>query len=118
MTRVMRNLILLFISVCRLHSTLMTPSASQWPNPLLSTASGGRSEMSTRPGTGSATSSCRHVCGAVCALAAGTLLPVLGFHGTVLVFLAVLVASAVLMICSRSIRSIPKAAQWEHTMLQ
>ena len=53
-----------------------------------------------------------------CSAVAGTLLPVLGFHGTVLVFLAVLVASAVLMICSRSIRSIPKAAQWEHTMLR
>ena len=52
MTRAMRNLILLFISVCRLHSTPMTPSASQWPNPLLSTASGGRSEMGTRPGIG------------------------------------------------------------------
>ena len=39
-------------------------------------------------------------------------------NSAVLVFLAVLVASAVLVICSRSIRSIPKAAQWEHTMLR
>lgn len=53
-----------------------------------------------------------------CSAVAGTLLPVFGFHGAVLVFLAVLVASAVLVICSRSIRSIPKAAQWEHTMLR
>jgi len=53
-----------------------------------------------------------------CSAVAGTLLPVFGFHGTVLVFLAVLVASAVLVICSRSIRSIPKAAQWEHTILR
>lgn len=53
-----------------------------------------------------------------CSAVAGTLLPVFGFHGAVLMFLAVLVASAVLVICSRSIRSIPKAAQWEHTMLR
>lgn len=53
-----------------------------------------------------------------CSAVAGTLLPVFGFHGAVLVFLAVLVASAVLVICSRSIRSIPKAAQWEHAMLR
>ena len=53
-----------------------------------------------------------------CSAVAGTLLPVFGFHGAVLVFLAVLVASAVLVICFRSIRSIPKAAQWEHTMLR
>ena len=53
-----------------------------------------------------------------CSAVAGTLLPVFGFHGAVLAFLAVLVASAVLVICSRSIRSIPKAAQWEHTMLR
>ena len=50
--------------------------------------------------------------------AAGTLLPVLGFHGTMLVFLSILVASAVLVMCSPSIRDIPKAAQWEHTMLR
>lgn len=53
-----------------------------------------------------------------CSAAAGTLLPVLGFHGTMLVFLSILVASAVLVMCSRSIRDIPKAAQWEHTMLR
>ena len=53
-----------------------------------------------------------------CSAVAGMLLPVLGFHGTMLVFFAVLEASAVLVICSRSIRSIPKAAQWEHTMLR
>ena len=29
-----------------------------------------------------------------------------------------IVTSAVLVMCSRSIRDIPKAAQWEHTMLR
>lgn len=42
----------LHLGVQVVHSTPMTLSASQWPNPLLSTASGGRSEMGTRPGIG------------------------------------------------------------------
>lgn len=50
--RAMRNLVLLSTSVCRLHPTPMTLSASQWPNALLPSASGGRSEMGTRPGIG------------------------------------------------------------------
>ena len=53
-----------------------------------------------------------------CSAVAGTLLPALGFHGTMLVFLAVLAASAVLVTCSRSIRGIPGASQWEHTALR
>ena len=53
-----------------------------------------------------------------CSAAAGTLLPVLGFHGTMLVFLSILVASAVLVMCSRSIRGIPKASQWESAALR
>ena len=53
-----------------------------------------------------------------CSAVAGTLLPVFGFHGAVLVFLAVLVASAVLVTCSRSIRGIPGASQWERTALR
>ena len=48
----MRNLVFLSTSVCRLHPAPITPSASQWPKPLRSPASGGRSEMGTRPGIG------------------------------------------------------------------
>ena len=53
-----------------------------------------------------------------CSAVAGMLLPVLGFHGTMLVFFAVLEASAVLVTCSRSIRGIPGASQWERTALR
>ena len=48
----MRNPLLLSTSVRRSHPTPITPSASQWPKPLRSPASGGRSEMGTRPGIG------------------------------------------------------------------
>ena len=48
----MRNLVFLSTSVCRLHPAPITPSASQWPKPLRSPASGGHSEMGTRPGIG------------------------------------------------------------------
>lgn len=46
----MRNPVFLSTSVCRLHPAPITPSASQWPKPLRPPASGGRSEMGTRPG--------------------------------------------------------------------
>ena len=48
----MRNLVFLSTSVCGSHPAPITPSASQWPKPLRSPASGGRSEMGTRPGIG------------------------------------------------------------------
>ena len=48
----MRNLVFLSTSVCGLHPAPITPSASQWPKPLRSPASGGRPEMGARPGIG------------------------------------------------------------------
>ena len=48
----MRQRVLRSTSVCGSHPTSTAPSASQWPNPLLSSASGGRREMETRPGIG------------------------------------------------------------------
>ena len=48
----MRNLVFLSTSVCGLHPAPIAPSASQWPKPLRSPASGGRSGMGARPGIG------------------------------------------------------------------
>lgn len=53
-----------------------------------------------------------------CSAAAGSLLPVCGFHGTVLVFWAVMVASTLLVACSRRLRSIPDAGHWDETPLE
>lgn len=44
---------------------------------------------------------------------AGTLLPVLGFRGTVAVFLAALVCSTAVVLCSARIRRIPRADGWD-----
>lgn len=44
---------------------------------------------------------------------AGALLPVLGFRGTIAVFLAALALSAVMVLCSARIRRIPRADGWD-----
>ncbi|PKU90171.1 major facilitator transporter [Bifidobacterium pseudolongum subsp. globosum] len=44
---------------------------------------------------------------------AGTLLPTLGFRGTVVVFLAALMCSAAIVLCSARIRRIPRADGWD-----
>lgn len=52
-----------------------------------------------------------------CSAVAGALLPLLGFQQTVLLFLLVLIASCVLVVCSPSIRSIPSSKTWAQTTL-
>ena len=47
-----------------------------------------------------------------CSGAAGTLLPILGFRGTVLAFLIVVAVSSCMAICCRPIRHIPRSAEW------
>lgn len=49
--------------------------------------------------------------------AAGTLLTILGFRGTVAVFLAFLATAAIIVIQSRQIRAIPKSTEWDHAQL-
>ncbi|PKU98184.1 major facilitator transporter [Bifidobacterium pseudolongum subsp. globosum] len=44
---------------------------------------------------------------------AGALLPVLGFRGTIAVFLATLALSTVMVLCSARIRRIPRADGWD-----
>ena len=44
---------------------------------------------------------------------AGTLLPVLGFRGTIAVFLAALALSTVIVLCSARIRRIPRVDGWD-----
>ena len=57
---------------------------------------------------------------ALCAFssaAAGTLLPVLGFRGTVAVFLAALAVSTAIVLCSARIHRIPRADAWNAAQL-
>ncbi|MEE1295433.1 MAG: MFS transporter [Bifidobacterium sp.] len=53
-----------------------------------------------------------------CSATAGSLLPAIGYRATMLVFLAVLGASAVAMVCYRPLRSIPKADGWDAAELR
>lgn len=52
-----------------------------------------------------------------CGAAAGTLLPVLGFPRTVLVFSLTILASTLIVACCRPIRRIPRADRWDETRL-
>lgn len=52
-----------------------------------------------------------------CSAAAGTLLPVLSFRGTVLVFATVLIAGAAIVLCSPSVRQIPQPSRWKYVTL-
>ncbi|WP_236691636.1 MFS transporter [Bifidobacterium aesculapii] len=54
---------------------------------------------------------------AFCGAAAGTLLPVLGFPHTVLVFSLTILASTLIVACSSPIRRIPRAGRWGETRL-
>ena len=55
---------------------------------------------------------------AFCSATAGSLLPALGFSGTMLVFWAVMLVSMLLIVSSRSLRTIPRADQWDRTPLE
>ena len=55
---------------------------------------------------------------AFCSATAGSLLPAFGFSGTMLVFWAVMLVSMLLIVSSRSLRTIPRADQWDRTPLE
>lgn len=55
---------------------------------------------------------------AFCSATAGSLLPALGFRGTMLVFWVVMLVSALLVGSSRGLRTVPRADQWYRTSLE
>lgn len=55
---------------------------------------------------------------AFCSATAGSLLPALGFGGTMLVFWSVMLVSMLLVVSSREPRTIPRADQWDRTPLE
>ena len=55
---------------------------------------------------------------AFCSATAGSLLPAFGFSKTMLVFWAVMLVSMLLIVSSRSLRTIPRADQWDCTPLE
>ncbi|MBW3094874.1 MFS transporter [Bifidobacterium sp. 64T4] len=55
---------------------------------------------------------------AFCSATAGSLLPVLGFRGAMLAFWAVMLVSALLIVSSRGLRTVPCADQWDRTPLE
>lgn len=53
-----------------------------------------------------------------CGATAGSLLPTVGYHMTMVVFFTAVALSMVVVLCSRPLRSIPASSQWESAILE